>query len=288
MAGNYPDPLGWRMAYDIDGTQVYTIDASNNVVAVSSANIIKLNNENDDGVSGMGNLALFFYFPEKRDFVGWSAFGLIDQLFDDLPPNYGVFASTNTTNGVDGTWTTVAAKQSWTSDATPGVSPKYRTNTHAISAAGIKGLKFGPFTAGDYGFTLASVHLYGSITSGENPDRLELWHPTNDERLPAVSLDLGNVPRSSSADITFRVKNLSATKTANSVTCLMDALSDTSPSVPGQFTLSSGGSFGATCSAGTLAPGAISGTLTLRRVTPSNATLSLWTFRLHADATSWT
>ena len=68
----------------------------------------------------------------------------------------------------------------------------------------------------------------------------------------------------------------------------MDVLTDGSPSVPGQHTLSfGGGSFLSQVNVGDLAPGAVSGIVTFRRVTPSNAQLGLWSFRVFAESTAW-
>jgi hypothetical protein len=132
------------------------------------------------------------------------------------------------------------------------------------------------------------LHLYGEIAPGQNPHRLDLWHPTLDERLTPAYFDWGDVPRSSSADRLFRVKNLSPSQTANDVRVAMETASDTTPSVAAQHTLSyGGGSFLAQVNIGDVAPGAISGPVTLRRITASDATLGLWTFRVFAESTDW-
>lgn len=132
------------------------------------------------------------------------------------------------------------------------------------------------------------LHIYGKPSTGENDDRLELWHPTLDQRVGAAYFDEGNVPRGSTADLPFRLKNRSSTYTANTITVSIEAATDTSPSVPGQHTFSNGGSYAATTSVSSIAPGAISGTLTLRRITPTNAVLSVWVARIKAVPASWT
>ena len=76
--------------------------------------------------------------------------------------------------------------------------------------------------------------------------------------------------------------------TAGSTRVAMEVLTDASPSVPAQHTLSyAGGSFLAQVNIGDLAPGAISGPVTMRRVTPTDAALGLWTFRVFAESTDW-
>ncbi len=115
-----------------------------------------------------------------------------------------------------------------------------------------------------------------------------MWNPSTDERVGPAHFDWGDAPRSSSADKTFRIKNLSGTLTANDVSVSLNALTDTTPSVPGQHLISyDGGPFQAQVDIGDLGPGAISDVLTLRRVTPDNAVLSLWSFRIFAAADSW-
>ncbi len=58
--------------------------------------------------------------------------------------------------------------------------------------------------------------------------------------------------------------------------------------MPGQHLLSyGGGSFLAQGNVGDLAPGAISGPVTLRRVLQSNAQLGVFAFRVFAEPDAW-
>jgi hypothetical protein len=283
MAGNYPDAPSWRMAYDRDGTQVFKITAAGAISQLTSAELIAMNNEGEDGFTAVnyngGSGSLVFIFPESRDL----------DAFLSIRGGYGpngmtVSVSSNTTNGLDGTWTTI-------STAMPlgvVVKPSYRTAIVSTTALGIKAVKFGAIASGANDWVPTALHLFGEPVPGANPNRLELWHPTLDEKLPPAYFDWGDVPRSSSADRTFRVKNLSSSMTAGAVRVAMESLTDTTPSVPAQHTISyGGGSFLAQVNIGDLAPGAISGVVTLRRVTPSNAVLSLWSFRVFAESTAW-
>jgi hypothetical protein len=75
---------------------------------------------------------------------------------------------------------------------------------------------------------------------------------------------------------------------ANTVTVSVDAPTDAAPSVAAQHTLSDDGvNFSSSLNLGNLAADAISGVLTLRRTTPSNAAIGPWTARLLAQAASW-
>jgi hypothetical protein len=280
MAGNYPDAPSWRMAYDRDGTQVVLIDASNVLTAQTSGVVAATNDEN--AVSGLmaggGQVVMrwAFVFPELRDLDGYciiKASGSVSVCE----------VSTDTTNGFDGTWSAITTA----SQTSAGAAPLYRTAIQSVTALAVRAFRFTYQNATSPG-PIHTVHLYGEPAPGQNPNRLELWHPTLDQKLPPAFFDWGDVPRSSSADRLFRVKNLSSVQTAGAVRVAMDVLTDASPSVPAQHTVSyGGGSFLAQVTLGDLAPGAISGPVTLRRITPSNAALSLWAFRVFAESTAW-
>lgn len=279
MAGNYPDYPSWRMAWDRDGTTMYRMSPSTMTpVDVPPSDMAKLNNEGPDFVDFENQYALII-FPELRD---------LDGIFVQHTENSSsrtLQVSADTTNGVDGVWTTV------TPDAfhfTGPVKPNYRLQILSETVLAIRALRFlvGPndfFSDG----RIESIHLYGEPAPGQNLKRLEIWHPTLDERVPPGYFDWGDTPRGSTDDRQFRVKNLSPTMTANSIRVYLDALTDTVPSVPGQHLISQGGSYLAQQNIGSLAPDSISTPLTMRRITASNATLSVWDFRLIAESQDW-
>lgn len=270
MAGNYPDPIGRRMAWDKDGTALVTI---NNVNAITQRTTVEKQNINNE-TSGTGlnpnQLVTAVIFPELRDIVGLMVYALNHSAWE---------TSVNTTNGLDGTWVSRTTPVEATNSA-----PGYRNGQVSAGWTSIKAIRFYSFGI-NYNLKL---HLYGDMTAGQTPDRLRVWHPTLDQIIPPAHLDWGNVPRGSSADRQFRVKNNSSTLTANTVTVSIEALSDTTPSVPGQYSFSFDGiTFTSTVQIASLGPGAISAPITVRRVTPSNATLSLWTTRIIAEAVSF-
>jgi len=221
-------------------------------------------------------------FPELRDVTNWYATGA-GQAFGTTWQGLWVDSSVDTTNGLNGTWVNRYANPAgWYSAGQP-INPGYRFPTAVAAATGVKAIKF----RGNL-YAWGAIHLYGVITTGQNPDRLALWHPTLDAQVGAAYFDWGSALRGTTADLTFRVKNLSATLSANTITCSVDALTDTAPTVVGQHTLSADAiTFAATASAGTLAPSTISGIMTLRRTTASNAALALWALRVNAAAASW-
>lgn len=287
MAGNYPDSPGYRMPIDRDGTELVKVK-SGVITSLTGAQKITLNDEGETALAEEimdatnPTLDLVAVFPELRDLAGyfWDFQTSIGGI-----GTYAVSTSVDSTNGIDGTW----VAQGVAVNANGSVKPLYRSNVISMSVPGIKAIRLRITYSSSYTYaTVKAFHVYGAITAGQNPDRLELWHPTLNQRLGYADLDWGNVPRSSTADKTFRVKNRSATLTANAIVVAMDALTDTTPSVPAQHTLSNGGAFASSQNIGALAAGAISGVLTLRRVTPSDAVLSVWSMRVFAEAGSWT
>lgn len=301
MAGNYPNVPSWRMAWDTDGTQFfYTIDAGAPVESPSGA--VVLNNEDvgehlrvNPGFYGQsyghGSTTQFLWiFPELRD-IHAMVFGEMAGSFS-APPSYAttfrIDVSSNTTNGLDGTWVNYIPNGSaWSRFADKSYLRTELVNTSALGVKAIRLEAYAPSNALHY---LVGAHFYGDRVSGETPQRLEIWHPTLDQKLGASALDWGNVPRNTVETRSFRIKNMHSTLNANSVRAAMSILTDTSPSVVGQLSISQDG--GSTWAAqqtlsDPLAPGAISPVLQIRRNTASNATLSLWWSRVFADAASW-
>lgn len=278
MAGNYPDVPSWRMAYDRDGTTVVRLDstASSQLNELTTTQKQSLNSEVNGTLHADNGTWLAFIFPEARDVDAILVISGGTQMEN-------VQVSTNTTNGMDGTWVAYPG----VSVGTPGTI-QMRTAIDSGTALAQRGVRFKTFDVVGSGEAIQNVHLFGEIAPGENPNRLSLVKVGADERIDPAYLDWGNVPRSSTADKTFRVKNLSSTLTARSVRVALEALTNTTPSVPAQHTLSyNGGPFLAQVNLGDLAPGAISATITLRRITPSNAVLGLWWLRTFAEADSW-
>ncbi len=287
MAGNYPDVPSNRIAFDRDGTQAYMLLLDGTIYQLTNAQLVVLNNESNDSLGGFpvtpatSGSKLVFFFPELRDINAyfWNAedvfFGVANVVFE---------VSTNTTNGLDGTWTAIGGPSNHFTETVP----YYRTDIHTAGALGIKACRFRG-VSGNYQWGIRGVHLFGNVSPGQNPNRLAIWHPTSDLHVTGAYFDWGNAPRGSSADRTFRVKNVSSTLTAVSPQVILEALTDTTPSVPGQTLLSTDGTtFGAGITLSSLAPGGLSPVCTVRRVTPSNAVLSVWAWRMVAQATSWT
>lgn len=282
MAGNYPDVPAPRMAYDIDGSVGFFTD----LVGVSVWSGAQMNSANDETADGTGFSSgrNGVIFPQLRDVTG--------ILFHQGSASTTWLAETSidTTNGLDGTWVN---RGSFTNSATYPISgPSARTEIEVVAWTGIKAVRLRMSSVG--GDNRLGLHIYGALAAGETPDRLRMWHPTLDEPLDDATaadgahLDWGDVTRGTTADKTFRIKNNSATLTANSITLTTSIRTDTTPSIPPQITYSDGGAFATSINIGNLLPGAISSLITVRRTTPVNATLALWWWRTIAEAGSWT
>lgn len=292
MAGNYPDLPAPRIEYDRDGTRVYRISANNSVSELSPAEVSAINDENRasqiDYGNEWGNFRFFWVFPELRDV----SHALIDMIRDNNSSGGAtqrVEWSADSTNGLDGTWTTSVEDFSETFD-TP---TRWRDDIRILP--GITGAKMLRIVATNAYFNrLPSVHLYGKATAGQNLHRLRLWHPTLDAPLDdhPAHLDWGNVPQDSTATKQFRVKNDSPNLGASGVKVFMQAISDSNPSQVSQHQLSLDGStFSGAASPGvtieSLSAQEISEVVYLRRNTLLSAQLGLWRQRLVAAADTW-
>lgn len=283
MAGFYTDVPAPRLAYDRDGTRLFFVDDGGGITEYPSS-LAVLNDENSgtEWMSGFGGGWAVLIFPQLRDIVAY-------HLAVRTWVGGTLETSTNTTNGQDGTWTTVTSNYSFNNDNP--AKPNYRTVIYAVAMNGIIALKFRRGATGSRAFK--QLHLYGGLATGETPDRLRLWHPTLDEplddKVPAdgAYFDWGDTAQSTSADRTFRIKNNSVTLTANSIAINQQTLTETTPSINSQFTFSNGGAFAASLNIGNLSPGQLSGVITKRRTIQSNAQLGLWSSRTNVEAGSW-
>lgn len=279
---NYPSVPGNRMALDIDGSSAVKISSAGVITSFTAGELQQINNETADAnvvIGGFPTNSFVLLFPQARDISG---------IFAQAAYFFGGFSSAqwsaDTTTGLDGSWTSFTL----TPQNGGSLSPNYRTAITPLSLSGVKAVKLN-FTSQDGGYAaLSTFHVYGVPTSTAY-DHLELWDSSGTARVSGSYFDWTDVPRSSTGDITFRVKNMSSSLTANSITVAMSALSDPSPTFVSQHVLSSDGvTFGSTASVASLAPGALSAPVTLRRTLLSNAALGLVAVRVTATAASWT
>lgn len=286
MAGTYIDSPNNRLAWDVDGTQLLW---SPDLVTINSYDQTTMNNfQRDDGsatVSGLGNRYFYVIFPRLMD---------ISHMYIGAQFNAGAgggaWWSADTTTGINGTWTTIPASGWWHSGNGSTAVSKISTRTEmgAVSLTGVKGIRWLVNTGGGSS-AACNAHFYGKPNAGADTDRLELWHPTLDQRVGPAYFDWGDPVRGTTQTLTFRVKNRSSTLTANSINLTIDARTDTTPTFISQHTFSPDGTtFTSSLNIGNLAPGATSGVLHFRRSLLSTAGLALWWARIRAAAGSWT
>lgn len=284
MAGNYMDAPSDRIAWDRDGSVLAFIQQDGSVVAQSAATRRALNAESDTPTVLSNNVVrVAVVFPLPMDCYA------VFIASQSATPLVYVETSKDTTNGLDGTW----SSQSLTNlNTNKSVKPAYRVRAqlHDLQpnslSTGLRGVRFSTHSSSFS--TLRAFHIYGVPSATATTDRLALWHPTDDIKLPTTWFDWGNTPRSSSADRQFRIKNLSADLVATDIDIYIEALTPGTPSVSAMHTLSTDGvNFAVAAGLASLNPGAISPVLTLRRVVPADALVSTWSARLAADVNLW-
>lgn len=289
MAGNYMDAPAHRVAYDRDGSVFVTVTSAGSVTTLPQSYPRYYNGELDAVLSfpsSAARFAVLFSVPQDVAGVFIAASGSLSSA--------NIETSRDTTTGLDGTWDAHSLHAVVPSRQT---KPNYRMSSY-----------LNRFVAGEISRSvravrvssnplvnlntnvLATLHIYANVSSTATTDRLALWHPTLDQPLAPTWFDWGDVPRSSSADRTFRIKNLSSTLTAHSTDVAMEALTPANPSLVGMhlFSSASGGGFVPSLNIPSLAPGALSPVFTVRRTVPANAEISTWSARITADVTSWT
>lgn len=291
------------MAIDRDGTQGYRIPANNIPVKLTATDLQHLNDEsgaNGTGVSTQDDVRWwFFLFPEPRDLTNIFVIAVAGQIGSEYVANqvmiHPIFVSTDTTNGVDGTWTQIAGgyQNPFATYGSYVTNPGYRQYIEPFVASGVRGIKFTQDVSGAGFNYLVTLHLYGTITAGNNPDRLRFWHPTIDQPLSVTPayLDWGDVPQGSTATRQIRIKNNSASLAASSVALSINVLTDSTPSRVNMYQLSADGTTfgapGASLALGTLSPGQISAPISIMRVTPIAEQIGVGTDRFIATAASW-
>lgn len=276
--------------FEKDGTVGFQLDDSGIITHLSQGELNGLNNEANSDKVAVGRYEsqwMGLIFPQPVDIIGHYITGRYSSgwAWRHLQ------TSVDTTNGMDGNWVTRNSNYAL-SNAAP--VPNHRTNIVSVAWNGIKSVRHGMSSDGYDSGAWKTFHLYGTISNYAGIDTLRFWHPTLDEPLDdntvadAIHLDWGDVTRGTTADRTFRVKNNSATLTANTITVSTSTLYNTTPTLESQITYDYNGSgFNPTATIPSLAPGAISTVVTVRKATDIGATLGQWSMQTRAEATSW-
>lgn len=282
-----PTVPGTPFMFDTDGTTVQYINPSSVASAVPSGEKTSLlDGSISTGITKTVSTGYHFFsfaFPQARDVTGFYC-----THFSNDSANcflYTIYTSTDTTDGVDGTW---ALHQSY---ASSGVSPGWngtnlstRQNLYSVNWTAIKGvrLRFNQWNGSD-----RTLYLYNFILFGTpfNYSGLRFWHPTLDQPLTGQELDLGDVAQNGIYDRTFRIKNTN-TQTANLIIISKSVmLNNTASNV--QF--SDGGAYANTLNIASIAPDALTGVYTMRRAVGAAEQVGLpGQARITATVGSWT
>lgn len=277
MAGLYPDVPGPRIAYDRDGSSGVSFTGAGAVTVLTAGQLATLNDEDNDAVAPGSGGGIAILFPQLTTIIGWFT------SKGNLAGAASFFTSVDTTNGFDGTWVQFSTALTNNQNINPGHRQLIKT---ATPVANIKAIRVNA-AGGTHGYE--AIHVYGYPDASS--DRLEFWHPTLDQplRTTPAYFDYGDVPRSAAnIERDFRLKNLSVSLTANTITVGAEAATDASPTYVSQTEFRyNGGSYAATASLGSLAPDTISNVFTTKFDISATAALSIWVQRYYADASSW-
>lgn len=291
MAGSYPDVPGYRFAYDVDGTVggIY-YQSGHTSTLLSSAQLRALNNDSTAVAFSCSTNSwgfIYFIFPELRDISG-----ILVNLQGSTQLT-SIQYSSDTTNGSDGSWQSTPMVSINTTDRLA-----LKTGIQAVALNGVLGIRYAFSRGPAGGGSNNNAQIYGNISPTENPQRLRIVDTTatstlGDGSTPTGSdivaqLDFGNLKQRTSTTKQFKVVNNSMTQTASSITVSLEAPLDSSPSLIGQFQVSTDNvAFANAVNIGSLAPGAESGILYVRMNPASNAQLGPWAARIIAHPTSW-
>lgn len=288
MAGSYPDAPSRRMPWDVDGT----VHATRRVILPGSASPTQwvertaaeyqdLNDEDnnsgyqlsaDTGVPTVHHI--LWIFPELREFDGWffSAGGGVQT-----PETSDVETSPDTTNGIDGTWTNRIAGYTLGGDNLDS----YRTVT-SQAVGSIRAVRY-VYRAdqGQQRRQIRRAHIYGEISPGETKDRLLFIDEATGVEY-AAPIDFGDIPRGSSEDFEFRLKNNSTTLTINNIQYTAESTFESSGDWY-TFTLPGGSTYQATRQIASLGAGTTTGIITGRRITPAAEALQVHAGRILAS-----
>lgn len=284
---SFVTPPAPRLHYSKDGTVVIahnlTVSLSANLSQAhmdtiddeDTADFFQYNQAISYTANGSHTKYLTFLFPELRNLSG------IFTQAGNITATQALQYSTDTTTGLDGTWSTAIAASNWIGALNLlSMNQGMRTSITALSLSNIKGLRIQNHDSGSFTFFYA-VHLYGTKASNAG---LSYRHPTLDQPLEVGDMDFGDVARGQTYTKTFRVKNNHATQTANGV---IVSSTDVTGTGAWQFSIGGGG-YQTSLDIGDLAAGVTSGVITCRRIVPGGETIRVQHGRLAAVPTSWT
>lgn len=278
----YPTPPSYRMAYDVDGTKVFSVNIDNNIAQLTDSQVRDLNDNTTTMYHPPRDGRLVFVFPELRDVYG--LFWAVNNISLHVST---VETSSDTTTLIDGTWNELLSGLT-TADTERTIIPNYLTEIKEVEARDVRAISFQLSGGSSNSRPFYEIHLYGQLSPNQQLDKLDLWHPTEDEKTPPGYFDWGDTPRGSQDMRAFRVKNNSDSRTAIDITTSLSILADTTPSILAQHSLETSAiSTPNDLALGDLGPGEISEPITIKRSLTEDAQLGPVVLRVHATPTSW-
>ncbi len=229
MAGSYNDAPSRRMAWDADGSVGLHSEHDSNGTGPSAGGFgsvpwsnatsgerIGGNDENPASyfrsisVAGAadGHVMMAILFPELRELDG-----IYINYVSNGSSNRWMYYSSDTTQGVDGSWSNTGAAFNTSSSL-----DHYRDNITSMVFPTVKGIK-GNLGETSIGGTSRwrTIHIYGRISAGETPDRILFLNTEDSDQEFTKVLDFGDKPRGQTTTRTFKLKNNSSTKTINTI-----------------------------------------------------------------------
>lgn len=288
MVGTFPDPPGSRIPYDRAGGACYVYNHALTalITQLTAAQLLELNDE-DTGIAI--NLAeqhwVAVVFPEQYDLAGFLV-AVINASTGGLPATMGPLqTSADSTNGVDGTW---VERVPAPFPAVTGGLPSHTRQSTALAVAGVKAVRWSYHSGGSPTHTRYAA-LFGAPAGAAltaSPNRLRLWHPTLNQPLAGVDLDMGDLKLGQTAAKTFRLRNHSGTLAATSISVTREVISEANPATLAEYSLSLDGTTWATSIAPpNIAAGGTSGVLHVRRAVGTGAQYTPIQARINATAT---
>lgn len=265
MAGTYADLPGQRFSLGDDGTLGVQWNPTNNIQSAVSSGSLAGAVELDSAPTAFPSLAVAQYnqgylgliFPELRSirglFIGVSLSST--SQWDQALAEY----SADSLDGLSGTWTSFSASGIRHSAAGTIQHTSYRNTIAAVNIDNVKAVRFrvreanGSFRSVDW----RNIHIYGYRSV--SVERLAFWHPTLDQELTGAYFDFGDVARGvTTGGKQFRIKNLSATKTATGLKVLARGLNGSDLGTPGLQVSNDNTLWGIETASSTLNPSTIS------------------------------
>lgn len=277
LAANYPALAGYRRALDVEGCRVFQYGSSH--YSQSALNLSASQESRTPSIGGGEGAIICFFFSQPMDVDGWVA--------SHTHGGSSTYYSTDAVNPEAATWNYLGAS------AAPNLMwHVMRANVVSSTLLGVRAFRVNVGGGGAYGdsVSLRGFHVWGEPTdpATNNPHRLEIWHPTLDQKIAPTDLDHGDVDVGTSSTVTFRVKNRSASQTANAIIVTSSLDEDTSPSLGTVTQVDTGSGFVAQSNIGNLAPGAVTSVFSQRTSPIAGTPYGPFGLRITATPGSWT